>query len=67
MTHTPVERFALQLVKYTICRLAQCFSTITADVPRLQSGPNWQERIRYQIGLTMAPDEGVLVRLEPRH
>ncbi|KAK4074642.1 hypothetical protein Purlil1_12919 [Purpureocillium lilacinum] len=52
------ERFALQLAKYTICRLAQCFKTITVDVPGLQAGPDWQSRIRYQIGLTMAPDEG---------
>ncbi|KAK2748974.1 hypothetical protein FQN57_007257 [Myotisia sp. PD_48] len=60
------ERFALKLAKYTVCRLAQCLSTITADAPEVEAGSDWQEQIQYQIGLTMSPDNGVFVRLETR-
>ncbi|UNI22054.1 hypothetical protein JDV02_007979 [Purpureocillium takamizusanense] len=57
------ERFALKLAKYTICRLVQCLSTITVDVPGSKAGSDWQEQIQYQIGLTMSPDDGVFVRV----
>lgn len=60
------ERFALKLAKYTICRLVQCFSTITVDVPVVEARPDWQEQIRYQIGLTMSPDDGVFVKMKAR-
>ena len=66
MTDLMIERFALKLAKYTICRLVQSLSTITASDPGFEAGSDWQEQIRYQIGLTMSPDDGVFVRFEMR-
>ena len=59
-----IERFALNLAKYTVCRLVQCFSTITVDVSGFEARSDWQELIKYRLGLTMFPDDGVSVRLE---
>lgn len=66
MTNLTIERFALKLAKYTLCRFVQHFSTITADVGSLEARPEWQEQIQYRIGLTMSPEDGVYVRLETR-
>lgn len=60
------ESFALKLMKYTTCRLVQLFSAIEADDPDSEDGSDWQERIKYQIGITMSPDDGVRVRLTSR-
>ena len=66
MTNELTERFALKLTKYTLCRLVQCFDTFKVDVPGFEAGPDWQDQIRYQIGLTMAPDDGVCVKLKTK-
>lgn len=66
MTDHFAERFALKLAKYTLCRLVQCLSTITIDDPDFEAGSDWQEQIKYKIGLTMLPDCGVSVILETR-
>lgn len=65
MAHSLAERFALKLSKYTACRLVQCFSIITVDeAPGGDAlGADWQANIRYQLGLTMTPEEGVVVKL----
>ncbi|KAI1752089.1 cytochrome P450 [Xylaria castorea] len=60
------ESFALKLTKYTICRLVQCFRAIEADDPSSRDGADWQEDIKYRIGLTMSPDNDVHVRLTTR-
>ncbi|KAI1284558.1 cytochrome P450 CYP5202A1 [Xylaria sp. FL0933] len=60
------EDYALKLTKYTICRLVQCFRAIEADDLHSKDGSNWQQRIKYQVGLTMAPDEAVHLRLTRR-
>ncbi|KAJ2993107.1 hypothetical protein NUW58_g1945 [Xylaria curta] len=60
------ESFALKLVKYTVCRLVQCFRVIEVDDSSSQNGSNWQEKIKYQIGLTMSPDDDVYVKLTSR-
>ncbi|KAI1191676.1 cytochrome P450 [Nemania serpens] len=62
------ENFALKLVKYTLCRLVQCFSTITMEKSSSRDDLPWQKRVRYQIGLTMSPDDGdgIVVNLVPR-
>ncbi|KAK4164007.1 cytochrome P450 52A11 [Cladorrhinum sp. PSN259] len=54
------ENYALVLTKYAVCRLVQRFEDIR---PVKDEGKNWQSRIKYQIGLTMAPDDGVVVKL----
>ncbi|XWX00933.1 hypothetical protein V2A60_008956 [Cordyceps javanica] len=60
------KRFAVKLAKYTICRLVQSCSVIRVDDDEFEAGSNWQERIRYQNGITMSPDEGIFVQLELR-
>ncbi|KAI1420265.1 cytochrome P450 [Xylaria sp. FL1777] len=60
------ENYALKLTKYTICRLLQHFRAIEVDHPNSLDGSNWQERIKYQAGLTMSPDDSVSVRLTGR-
>ncbi|KAI0810716.1 cytochrome P450 [Xylaria sp. FL0064] len=60
------ENYALKLTKYTICRLVQCFRAIEADDLHSKDRCNWQQRIKYQVGLTMAPDEAVHLRLTRR-
>ncbi|KAK3986967.1 cytochrome P450 [Cladorrhinum sp. PSN332] len=54
------ENYALTLTKYTVCRLVQRFAGVR---PAEEEGEDWQSKIKYQIGLTMAPDAGVLVKL----
>ena len=39
---------------------------VAVDAAKLESGSEWQEKIRYKIGLTMSPDNGVIVGLEKR-
>ncbi|KAK4224503.1 cytochrome P450 52A11 [Podospora fimiseda] len=56
------ENYALMLTKYTVCRFVQRFEGVTSVE---DEGSDWQGRIRYQIGLTMAPDDGVVVNLRP--
>ncbi|KAI0200715.1 cytochrome P450 CYP5202A1 [Astrocystis sublimbata] len=60
------EDFALKLIKYTVCRLVQCFGAIRVDNFDSQDTSYWQEKIKYQIGLTMSPDDGVHVELTRR-
>ncbi|KAI0532280.1 cytochrome P450 CYP5202A1 [Xylaria digitata] len=60
------ENFALKLAKYTICRLVQCFRAIEANDLNSQDRSNWQQKIKYQIGLTMSPDDGVYLKLTRR-
>ncbi|KAK8160804.1 cytochrome P450 CYP5202A1 [Phyllosticta citrichinensis] len=57
------ENYALKLVKYTMCRFIQQFSNIEAIDHSAGSTEDWQEEIKYQIGLTMAPDDGVWTKL----
>lgn len=60
------ERFANKLARYTTCRLVQFFCVITVDDREREAGPNWQERVCYQNGITMSPADGVLARLQLR-
>jgi len=64
MSNLLIERFAWNLVKYTACRLIQCFNTITVDNPGSGAGSDWQELIQYRLDLTMSPDDGVSVILK---
>ncbi|KAK8212372.1 cytochrome P450 CYP5202A1 [Phyllosticta capitalensis] len=57
------EQYALKLAKYTLCRFIQQFSNIEAPDYPPGSTADWQEDIKYQIGLTMAPDDGVWTKL----
>ncbi|KAI1176242.1 cytochrome P450 CYP5202A1 [Nemania sp. FL0916] len=60
------ERFAMKLMKYTVCRLVQCFSAIEVDDINSQDGSRWQDNIKFHIGLTMSPDGDVYVKLTGR-
>ncbi|KAI1127135.1 cytochrome P450 CYP5202A1 [Nemania abortiva] len=60
------EGFALKVAKYTVCRLVQTFRTIEVDDSGSQDGSNWQERIKFQVGLTLSPDDGIRVKLARR-
>ncbi|KAI1361512.1 cytochrome P450 CYP5202A1 [Xylaria arbuscula] len=60
------EDYALKLTRYTVCRLIQCFSAIEVDSVDSRDGPDWQKKIKYQIGVTMAPDDGLHVKFTRR-
>ncbi|KAF2726966.1 putative P450 monooxygenase [Polyplosphaeria fusca] len=62
------ETFALEESKYMVCRFLQQFSSITAVQPNGQDEPpdvDWVDKVRYHVGLTMSPDDGVWVKLVP--
>lgn len=64
-----IERFAIEQAKYLTCRFLQYFDDITAvdvDGKTLSSDglENWIDHVEYHVGLTMAPDSGVWVKLE---
>jgi hypothetical protein len=64
------ERFALDQAKYLTCRFLQHFNEIIATDETgsaLLSGTNgsWVDNVKYHVGLTMSPDEGVWIRLVP--
>ncbi|KAH6653879.1 hypothetical protein BKA67DRAFT_535226 [Truncatella angustata] len=63
-TEVPRRKFTLKLAKYTTCRLVQCFSAITLDSPNIEVDFDWQGEIKYHIGLTMSPEDGLLVRMK---
>ncbi|KAI0452854.1 cytochrome P450 CYP5202A1 [Xylaria acuta] len=60
------DSFALKLIRFTVCRLVQCFRAIEADNLSSREGANWQEEIKYQIGLTMCPDDDIYIRVTSR-
>ncbi|KAI1160694.1 cytochrome P450 CYP5202A1 [Nemania serpens] len=60
------ERLAMRLIKYTTCRLIQCFSAIEVDDLSSQDGSKWQAKVKFQIGVTMSPDDDICVRLTER-
>ncbi|KAI0401981.1 cytochrome P450 [Xylaria palmicola] len=60
------ENFALRLTKYTICRLVQSFRAIKAENLSSHDQTKWQDKIKYQIGLTMSPDDGLRLRFTRR-
>lgn len=54
-----------------ICRFLQQFPSITAIQPdgtdvALKNG-DWIEDVKYHVGLTMSPDDGVWVKLASSH
>lgn len=62
------ERFAILQAKYLTCRLLQHFDSIVAvdkDGREIQPSSDgaWVADVRYHVGLTMSPEEGVFVRL----
>jgi len=62
------ERFALEQAKYMTCRFLQYFDSIEAmqaggKMPVKLSGGSWVQDVKYHVGLTMSPDEGVWLRL----
>ncbi len=62
------ERFALDEAKYLTCRFLQHFNAITAsdengNILTGASDGSWMSVVKYHVGLTMSPDEGVWVRL----
>ena len=64
------ERFALEQAKYMTCRFLQYFDSIEAmevggDAPVKPRGESWVDDVKYHVGLTMMPDEGVWLRLVP--
>jgi hypothetical protein len=65
LTNFRTEDYALKLTRYTICRLIQCFSAIEVDDDSRDES-DWQKRIKYQIGLTMAPDDGLHLKFTSR-
>ena len=63
------ERFAVVQAKYLVCRMLQQFESITAtdaagDTLRPRSKGLWVEDVKYDVGLTMAPDDGVWLELK---
>lgn len=63
-----IERFALIQAKYLTCRILQHFDEMVAtdcNGRTLQCGPggSWVDDVKYHVGLTMSPDEGVWLRL----
>jgi hypothetical protein len=64
------ERFAIEQAKYLTCRFLQYFDNINAvdaggkDLTD-EKLENWIDHVEYHVGLTMSPDNGVWVRLDP--
>lgn len=53
----------MKLVKYTLCRLIQNYDFTTISL----EGRDWQKGVKYQIGLTSGPEDGVLVDIAARN
>jgi hypothetical protein len=52
-----------------VCRFLQLFSEISPLKPNGKTeplDPGWVDEVKYHVGLTMSPDDGVWVRLRPR-
>lgn len=63
------ERFALVQAKYLIIRVLQHFDSITpvnaqGDVQKIAPNGSWVDNVKYHVGLTMSPDDGVWVKLK---
>lgn len=56
----------MRVIKYTTCRLIQFFSAIEVDDLSSQDGSNWQAKVKFQIGVTMSPDDDICVKLTQR-
>jgi cytochrome P450 len=64
------ERFALEQAKYMTVRFLQHFDSIEAVDPKGQpvvskAGETWVKEVKYHVGMTMSPDEGVWLKLVP--
>ncbi|KAJ8129985.1 hypothetical protein O1611_g3646 [Lasiodiplodia mahajangana] len=60
------ETFAMNVMKFTVCRLVQHFRAIEVDNLSYEDRSKWQESIKYQIGLTMSPDDDVCIKFSRR-
>ncbi|KAH9908662.1 cytochrome P450 [Xylariomycetidae sp. FL2044] len=60
------ENFALKFAKYTLCRLVQCFDTIDVRDCETNIGADWEERVKYHVGVTMSPNDDLVVSLRMR-
>ncbi|KAF2110262.1 putative P450 monooxygenase [Lophiotrema nucula] len=63
------EQFAVEEAKFMVCRLLQKLKTLTPVDPDgkdvdLSKG-NWVDDVKYHVGLTMSPDNGVWVKMTP--
>ncbi|CAK4031831.1 cytochrome P450 CYP5202A1 [Lecanosticta acicola] len=63
------ERFALVEAKYLVVRMLQYFESIVAvnengAEETVAKDGAWVDDVKYHVGLTMSPDEGVWVRLK---
>ncbi|KAK7959659.1 uncharacterized protein PG986_004513 [Apiospora aurea] len=64
------EAFAIDEAKYMVCRVLQQFSSIEAAESGGQLktlNDDWVNEVKYHVGLTMSPDDGVWLTMVPTH
>ncbi|KAI0143135.1 cytochrome P450 [Xylariaceae sp. FL1272] len=60
------ENFAITQAKYVLCRMVQCFGKVEIEDPSYDPSVDWKNQIRYQVGLTMSPENELKVKMAAR-